>query len=349
MERHHRILLSTALRSGRRAGGRGEEVSGSLLLGELDVERGVFRVLRQVELPESPHLAGRRSVRGIALFAGGVAACNTSQVFLLDRELERILAVHSEPRFGDLHSLAAEDGRLYVAATASDSVVGLDAGFARVFDWWAGHEPELDAYLRDWQRGRFRAGHDFRGDKNPGSRFHLNHVFIDPEGDLLVNLPGIEVGGAESRVWNVTRRGFAFAGRPVPGTVRGGIHDGIGLGSFHYLCRTGTGHFVKLDRETGEELAAVDCSVPLGETTGHPSAVRHGWLRGAAHLGGELFLVGQAKLHLFLVDFAAGTRGPALRIEGADGDLDHPGLGVYSIVRVADGEPSAWSATTASS
>src|SRR5215213_8702632 len=180
VERHHRILLSTALRSGRRAGGRGEEVSGSLLLGELDVERGVFRVLRQVELPESPHLAGRRSVRGIALFAGGVAACNTSQVFLWDRELERVLAVHSEPRFGDLHSLAAQDGRLYVAATASDSILGFDPGFTRVFDWWAGHEPELDAWLRDWQRGRFRAGHDFRGDRNPGSRFHLNHVFFDP-------------------------------------------------------------------------------------------------------------------------------------------------------------------------
>lgn len=349
MERHPRILLSTSLRSGRRTGGRGEEVSGSLLSGELDVERGVFRVLRQIELPESPHLAGRRSVRGIALFAGGVAACNTSQVFLLDRDLDRVLAVHSEPRFGDLHSLAAQDGRLYVAATASDSILGFDQGFTRVFDWWAGHEPELDACLRDWQRGRFRAGHDFRGDRNPGSRFHLNHVFFDPAGDLLVNLPGMEVGGADARVWNVTRRRFAFGGRPVPGTVRGGIHDGLVLGRFHYLCRTGTGHFVKLDRETGEELAAVDCSVPLAETTGHASAVRHGWLRGALHLGGELFLVGQSRLTLFLVDMAAQTRSPALRIEGADGDLDHPGLGVYNIVRMDGGEPDPWSAATASS
>lgn len=334
-QRHHRILLSTALRSGRRAGGHGEEVSGSLLLGDLDVERGVFRILRQVELPESPHLAGRRSVRGIALFAGGVAACNTSQVLLLDPDLERILAVCSEPRFGDLHSLAARDGRLYVAATASDSVIGIDEGFSPVFDWWAGHEPELDAWMRDWQRGRFRSGHDFRGDRNPGSRFHLNHVFFDPEGDLLVNLPGMEVGGADSRVWNVTRRCFALDGRPVPGTERGGIHDGIVLGSFHYLCRTGTGHFVKLDRRTGREMAAVDCSVHLAETTGSPSALRHGWLRGAVHLGGELFLAGQAKLNLFLVDMGAGTRSPALRIEGAEGDLDHPGLGVYSIVRMA--------------
>jgi hypothetical protein len=332
VESRHRILLSTALRSGRRAGGHGEEVSGSLLAGEVDTGRLVFRVERQTDLPESPHLPGRRSVRGLALFADGIAACTTSEVFLLDESLEHVRAVCSEPRFGDLHSLAARDGLLYVAATASDSVLAYDASFTRVWNWWAGDEPELDGWMRDWQRERFRAGHDFRADRNPGSRFHLNHVFFDEDGDLLVNLPGMEVGGADARVWNVTRRRFEFAGRPVPGTLRGGIHDGLVRGPFHYLCRTGTGHFLKLDRATGEELAAVDCSVPLGTTTGSPTAVEHGWLRGAVHLGGELFLVGQAKLTLFLVDMSIGERSPALRIDGAEGDLDHPGLGVYSII-----------------
>lgn len=343
MARFHRILLSTALRSGRRVGGHGEEVSGSLLLGELDVAERLFRVERQADLPESPHLAGRRSVRGVALFAGGVAACTTSEVFLLDRDLKEIRAAVSDPRFGDLHSLAARDGRLYVAATGSDSVIAFEAcgeSFTRVWDWWAGDEPELDAWMRDWQRDRFRAEHDFRVDRNPGSRFHLNHVFFDPDGDLLVNLPGMEVGGADSRVWNITRHRFEFGGRPVPGTVRGGIHDGIVIDGYHYLCRTGTGDFLKLDRRTGEELARVDCSVPLGTTTGSPTAVEHGWLRGAVHLGDpgdDLFLVGQAKLTLFLVDMKAGERSPALRIEGAEGDFDHPGLGVYSIVRASAG------------
>jgi hypothetical protein len=336
VQRRHRILISTALRNGQRVGGRGEEISGSLLLGELDVERRTFEVIRQAELPESPHLSGRRSVRGVALFAGGIAVCNTSQVFLLDDELERIEHVHSEPRFGDLHSLASRDGRLYVAATASDSVLGFDADFARTLDWWAGSEPELDAYLRDWQRDRFRTGHDFRGDRNPGSRFHLNHVYFDEDGDLLVNLPGVEVGGAESRIWNVTRHRFELAGRPVPGTLRGGIHDGIALDGRLYLCRTGTGDFIKLDRRTGEELACLNCSVPLGETTGSPSAAEHGWLRGAVHLGEELFLVGQSKLNLFLVDVREGLRSPALRITGTDGDFDHPGLGVYSLVRMPE-------------
>jgi hypothetical protein len=336
VQRRHRILISTALRNGQRVGGRGEEISGSLLLGELDLERQTFEVVRQAELPESPHLSGRRSVRGVALFAGGVAVCNTSQVFLLDAALERIERIYSEPRFGDLHSLASRDGHLYVAATASDSVLGFDADFARTLDWWAGSEPALDAYLRDWQRDRFHAGHDFRGDRNPGSRFHLNHVYFDEDGELLVNLPGVEVGGAESRIWNVTRQRFELGGRPVPGTVRGGIHDGIALDGRLYLCRTGTGDFIKLDRRTGEELAAVDCSVPLGETTGSPSAAEHGWLRGAVHLGEELFLVGQSKLNLFLVDVAAGTRSQALEILGTDGDFDHPGLGVYSLVRVVE-------------
>jgi len=340
VERFHRILLSTALRSGRRVGGHGEEVSGSLLLGTLDVEERLFRVERQADLPESPHLAGRRSVRGVALFAGGVAACTTSEVYLLDPDLQEIRAAVSDPRFGDLHSLAARDGRLYVAATGSDSVLAFDESLTRVWDWWAGDEPELDGWMRDWQRDRFRAGHDFRVDRNPGSRFHLNHVFFDPEGDLLVNLPGMEVGGGDSRVWNIAQRRFEFAGRPVPGTARGGIHDGIVANGVHYLCRTGTGHFLELDRRTGEERARVDCSVPLLTTTGSPTAVEHGWLRGAAHLGGALFLVGQAKLTLFLVDMKAGERSPALRIEGVEGDFDHPGLGVYSIIRAGDRGPN---------
>lgn len=333
MERFHRILLSTALRSGRRVGGHGEEVSGSLLLGTLDLEERVFRVERQTDLPESPHLAGRRSVRGVALFAGGVAACTTSEVYLLDPDIQEIRAAVSTPRFGDLHSLAARGGRLYVAATGSDSVLAFDESFTQIWDWWAGDEPELNAWMRDWQRDRRRTGHDHRGDRNPGSRFHLNHVFFDPAGDLLVNLPGMEVGGADSRVWNITRHRFEFAGRPVPGTVHGGIHDGIVMDGCHYLCRTGTGDFLKLDRLTGEELSRVDCSVPLGTTTGSPTAVAHGWLRGAAHLGEELFLVGQAKLTLFLVDMKTGERSQALRLEGAQGDFDHPGLGVYSIIR----------------
>lgn len=329
-----RILLSTSLRSGRRAGGRGEEVSGSLLSGELDVERRRLTVERQIDLPESPHLPGRRSVRGVAFFAGGVAACTTSEVFLLDPELRGILRSGSDPRFGDLHSLAVRDGLLYVAATGADGVVGLDESLAPVFSWWAGDEPALDADLRDWQRERHRAAHDFRGDLNPGARFHLNHVFFDAEtGDLLVNLPGVRDRGAVSRVWNVTRREPRFGGRPVPGDVPGGIHDGIIVGRWHYLCRTGSGDFLKLDKQTGELAGRVDCSVPLGATTGDPAAAAHGWLRGAAWLGDagkELFLVGQSRLTLFLVDMESGTRAP-VTLCGAAGDLDHPGLSIYAI------------------
>lgn len=333
MARHHRILLTTSLRSGRRTGGRGEEVSGSLLAGELDVEGRRLTVTHQRQLPESPHLPGRRSVRGVAPFAGGVAAANTSQVFLLDGALSEVHRVASERRFGDLHSLATRDGELIVSATASDSVIGLDAALRRTFTWWAGGEPALDVYMRDWQRDRVAADHDFRRDAHPGARFHLNHVFFDPEGgDLLVNLPGMHVGEGKARVWNVTRRRFCFGGAPIPRALRGRIHDGIRVNGAHYLCRTGTGELVKLDRTSGVELAAVDCSVPLPETTGDPLALRHGWLRGATHLDGELFLVGQSKLTLFLVDMAAGERAP-VAVVGAEGTLDDPGLAVYCIER----------------
>jgi hypothetical protein len=134
-------------------------------------------------------------------------------------------------------------------------------------------------------------------------------------------------------VWNVTRREYLFGGRPVPGNPGGGIHDGIVLGRWHYLCRTGTGDFLKLDKRTGEIAGQVSCSVPLGTTTGDPAAAAHGWLRGAAWLGGELFLIGQARLTLFLVDMDGGTR-EDVRVSGLTGDTDHPGLAVYSIVVV---------------
>ena len=110
MKQRHRLLISTSLRSGRRRGGRGEEVSGSLLLADLLPGERRLEVVAQMELPESPHLPGRRSVRGVADFAGCVAACNTSQLFLIDHDLETILDVYSERRFGDIHSIAAHDG-----------------------------------------------------------------------------------------------------------------------------------------------------------------------------------------------------------------------------------------------
>jgi hypothetical protein len=202
MERCHRILLTTSLRSGRRVDGRGEEVGGSLLLGTLDLEEGCFRCERQADLPESPHIRGRRSARGVFPFAGGVAVCNATEVFLLDPD-------------------------------------------------------------------------------------------------------------------------------PLPGR----IHDGVILESGHYLAWTQAGRLVMLCPATGEPVASVDCSVPLGTTTGSPIAARHGWLRGVLHLGGELFLVGQSRLTLFLVDMAAGTRRGPLPVHGADGDRSAPGLAIYCMAK----------------
>ena len=156
--------------------------------------------------------------------------------------------------------------------------------------------------MRDWQRQRIAADHDFRGDLNPGARFHMNHVCFDDRGNMLVTLPGMSYREGKSRVYNVTRHEFLFGGRPIPGATRGRVHDGIALGSFYYLCRTASGDFIKLERETGQVVGCVNCSTPLETTTGDPLALEHGWLRGASHLDGEVFLVGQAKLRLFLVD-----------------------------------------------
>jgi hypothetical protein len=126
----------------------------------------------------------------------------------------------------------------------------------------------------------------------------------------------------------------------------------------------------------GQLLEEVDCSVPLGATTGHPVAKHHGWLRGATHLpegashfaegashfagegashlpegasplpaGGETarFLVGQSCLHLFVVEFGEGAprrRGP-LEITGLEpafaAQRRDPGLAVYSIAVMPEG------------
>ena len=348
MERTHRIALTTSLRTGRRRSGRGEEVSGSLLVGTVDLDEEAFHCERQIALPASPHAPGRRSVRGVAPFAGGLAVCNATQVFLFDPGLREIRATATDHRLGDVHSIAARDGVLYLTATAADSVLGVDERLRPVFAWWAGDEPELAVHLEDHHRERHRAQADVRVPGPQRDRFHVNHVAFDPAGDLVVNLPDLDPGPGESKLWNVTRRRFELAAAPdrPPDPFPGRIHDGIILADRHYLGWTQTGHFLELCRRTGEILTAVDCSVPLGTTTGHPVAARHGWLRGSVRLGEKLFLVGQSKLTLFLVDMTAGSRRGPLRLHGVAGEFDpvppspgrplpgglsDPGLAVYCI------------------
>jgi hypothetical protein len=332
----HRVLLTTSLRSGRRTEGRGEEVGGSLLLGTVDIEAGTFRLERQIDLPESPHKPGRRSARGVALFAGGIAACNATQVFLLDADLEHVRACRSERRLSDIHSLVVRDGVLYVTATAADGLLGFDADLQQVFTWWAGDEPELARHMEAHQVEGFHEARDYRVPDPSWDRYHINHVTLTPNDDLIVNLPDLDPDVGESKFWNVTRRRFhlpALADRD-PDRIHGRVHDGVIFEGHHYVGWTQEGQWVKLCCATGEVVSTVDCSVPLGTTTGHPVASRHGWLRGAVRLAGELFLVGQSKLTLFLVDMGRGIRSEPLRLIGIEEDVDQPGLAVYCMTKV---------------
>lgn len=326
-----RVLISTSLRSGRRSGAQGEEVAGSLLIARLDAAGQSCELLREVEVPPSPHRPGRRSVRGTAAFAGGIAVCNSSQLLLFDRELRRIQAVCSDPAFGDIHTLTVRDGVLYVTATASDSVIGLDGNLEKVFEWWAGEEPELAPFMAAHHRERRHRRDDFRLPSRHRDRFHINQVCFAAGGDMIVSLPDLEFGAGVSKFWNVTRRRFHLVDRPELGQLVGRIHDGLILGDRHYLGWTERGRFLKLCARTGRTLCAVDCSVPLGASTGNPVAERHGWLRGAAHLGAETFLVGQSLLTLFLVDMSRGERTPPLTWIGMDEEPRDPGLAIYCI------------------
>jgi hypothetical protein len=345
IRRVRRVLVSTSLRSGRRSGGQGEEVSGSLLVGDVDCDRQTFELVSEVDVPPSPHRPGRSSVRGVAAFAGGVAVCNSSQLLLYDHELRRLAATYSEPAFGDIHALTERRGVLYVTATASDSVVGLDSNLDKVFEWWAGDEPELAAFMDEHHLQCWRQGSDFRPDGVCHDRFHINQVSFAPGGDMIVSLPDLEFGERVSKFWNVTRRRFHLAGVPELAALVGRIHDGVFLDGHHYFAWTERGRFLKLCARTGRGVCSVDCSVPLSASTGNPVAKRHGWLRGAVHLGGELFLVGQSLLTLFLVDMGAGTRSPALLWKGSGAGAAHggpprdPGLAIYCIALAPDPGP----------
>lgn len=339
MQRSYQILVTTSLRSGRRIDGRGEETSGSLLLGTVDVEAQTFQFVKSVDVPESPHRPGRNSVRGAAPFGGGFAVCNTSQLFAFDRDLTRITGMYSEKRFGDIHSIAARDGILYVTATASDSIIGVDRELNKVFEWWAGSEAELAPHMNKHPMQAVMWDHDFRVRGPYWNRFHINHVLFDTTGDLIVNLPNLDTAQDASKLWNVTRHRFHMLGGSTLNPMIGKIHDGTILGNYHYLAHTQKGAFLKLSKETGELLQSVDCSLPLGETTGNPVAIEHGWLRGAVHLYDEVFLVGQSKLTMYLVDMACGTRSDPLTLVGVPGDLGHPGLAIYCMTKttVEDG------------
>jgi len=359
----HRVLLSTSLRSGRRASGWGEEISGALLLGVVDPGALTFQVERSIPVPASRHRARRRAVRGICAFGGGWAVANATEVFLYDRRLERIEAAFSNRWLGDLHTFSSDGEILYLTATAADAVVGIDRRFQPVFQWWAGDEPPLRRYLHphhlENHHRAHRGEHDFRPLNPQRERFHLNHTFLTPEGDLVVNLPDLdpkdetprdEVAPGITKFWNLTRRRFHFPA--LPHSVWGRIHDGISVGDHHYLGWTERGRFLQL-APTGAVVAAVDCSVPLGDTTGHPVARDYGWLRGATHLPsaatGALpdaaetarFLVGQSQLNLFLVEFGGADgphrRGP-LKILGLDAEFAAQrrdvGLAVYDIAAI---------------
>jgi len=334
--RSYQVLISTSLRSGKRVDGHGEEVSGSLLLGTIDTRARCYRLIKQVEVPQSSHRRGRNSVRGIARFGDGFAVCNTTQLFLYDRNLERITGTYSEKRFGDIHSLAVREEVVYVTATASDSIIGLDRDLTRVFEWWAGSEPELARYMNEHPRQATMWDHDFRMKGGYWNRFHINHAFFDGNGDMIVNLPNIEVGPGVTKFWNVTRREFHLAGSAELNPIDGRIHDGIILDGYHYLGRTEDGSFIKLCKESGRLVQSVDCRVPLGETTGNPIAIRHGWLRGATHLDDEVFLVGQSRLTLFLVDMQRGIRSEPLEMVGMPTSVNHPGLAIYCIEKLPD-------------
>lgn len=335
MKRYHQVLVTTSLRSGRRSGERGEEVSGSLLVGVVDVRERAFQLLREVEVPPSPHRPGRNSVRGVSRWGDGFAVCNTSQLFTYDRDLNHITGQYSEKRFGDIHSIAGRDGVLFVTATASDSIIGLDENLVRVFEWWAGSEPELAVHMNEHPGQAALPDRDFRY-KGGGhwNRFHINHLLFNGEGDLIVNLPSLDARPGISKFWNVTRRRFHLLGSSDLNPIQGKIHDGIILGEYHYLGRTQRGEFMKFRIKTGQLEARVDCSVPLGDTTGNPVAIEHGWLRGAVHLYDEVFLVGQSRLTLFLVDMKRAVRSDPLRMIGFSRELDRPGLAIYCIEKM---------------
>ena len=150
-----------------------------------------------------------------------------------------------------------------MTATASDSIIGLDRDLTRVFEWWAGSEPELARYMNEHPRQATMWDHDFRSKGGYWNRFHINHVFFDGNGDMIVNLPNIEMGAGVTKFWNVTQRRFHLVGSAELNPIDGRIHDGIILDGYHYLGRTEDGSFIKLckrKRKAGAKRGLPGCA-----------------------------------------------------------------------------------------
>lgn len=294
-----RVLLTTSVRSGKRVGTRGEEVGGSLLSGTLRPSEGKLVVDMIISLPESLYIKGRNSIRGITMHNGRIAVATCTDVFFLDRKTFQIEDSYTSNRLGDIHSLLSHNGILYITATTSDSVVGINDKKEVVFDWCAWHEPQLASFVE--ATGDLET-QEFRTICNNFESFHINHISVDHTGDLFVNLSLIR------KVFNITKHGFAFKGNPLSETSsRGSFHDGEFYREFFYYSDTSKGEFVKYSFPQAEKIAAVDTGVSCPLETEQGVIYDKGWLRGAKRLYDEVFLLGQINLNLKLVDMATGS------------------------------------------
>lgn len=297
----YELLATTVRRTTTRTWARGGEEAGEIWRLELDLADLTLEVVQKRTLPNF-HVSPieRFGGKGIAVMADAIAVATYDTVCLYDYSLHHLLAQRSHRLMGDLHSLSLEGELLYTTSPLANSILALDRDLNIRWTYQA-HDDDalcerinLDGEARERARDFAARRADYRfytgGDLD---LFHLNHHFF-AAGDLVVNLPPV------GRLWNVTRGDWFLPEIGLGGGCDGSFHDGIHLPwQGYYVNHTHFGTVNKYDERTNRLIAAVD-AVPDHQKL---AAARVGWLRGLAHLEGELFLVGQGGPSLGLVDF----------------------------------------------
>lgn len=324
------IVYTSGIRTGNRVrlsdgGERGEEITTALLFTRIDLERKENIFVKKMDLPGSPHTIGRGALTGLCKFGSNIAVANASEIRIIDPSTSEIKRKIDHHLFGGLHSLADIGGTLYVTCTAANCILGFDTNGKEVSRWYAGNEPSLCDFVPDSHKKKYKGNIDFRDDSALDVGLHINHVFMGPEGDIILSL------GAIHKYYNFTKRKLLFDVPNVHWKNGACTHDGVWANNHWYYSRTSTGEFIKAN-VSGKTISAIDVSNPT------PSKIkvleRVGFLRGACHVADETFIVGQYERLLQIVDFSCGQRYRVMDLPPLDRKMS--GISIFGIINLQE-------------
>ncbi len=276
-------------------GDRGEELTTALLLTRINLEKKRNILVKAITLPGSPHSPGRGGLTGLCLFKDKIAVANATQVMIVDPSSGQIERIIEHRLFGGIHTVLYTNGVLYVTATSANAILGFDDSGTEVYRWYAG-DSSISELVPESHKKKFQNKIDFRQGAHKDQGLHINHIFEGPGGDLILSL------GAVHKYYNLSKDKVLFDVPGVQWAYGAPTHDGIWVDEHYYYSRTSTGHFIRSNAK-GRTLQAVSATNPVKDSEIKVLS-RVGFLRGACHMEGKRFVVGQCQRLLQVIDFA---------------------------------------------